>query len=695
MALLALRNGRRPLQDTVSSFALRLLIASHCQNPTSQGLAEALSHFPRLAFLDLSNTLAARDRSVLSRLRDLHLLQVLKLRYIHLRDEDIEIIAEATGIRVRSLDIRGNHLTDRSVRVLLGACFQAAEHSNGLPNGISRSPSNPVMEDWLAGLIRPDSVLVDEFKDSSYDDRFVRRLTSGIVSRLPYEDLPNSGITHLYIADNNLTVEGVAALVSSKKLYVLDVGTVNTGTVVSKLRSETSPSLADFDARHIRFPGVERVAPILAECAYEMTSLRLHHAIITKKTPLKDEKPAIATFELGGDPARQEMEGPAPAELDAEVIEMDATPPLYELPLEEPRPRYELAGDSTHFILTPPIGEKPTLSSEETCPGPRRGSAFAPEVAEPEEPDFDTPSVLTTTGLGAMAQAMNGISVTESSKATDSRVKSLETSRGTGEMQLALIEQQRRELRSTRLDKPHGLIPGMLPKLRTITLTDVPCYAKSRDVVDALVQFIKDCASEAELASLQALLRPSSMPKPGERQSEHDRHTAYRIFALRHIVLEMAPDELSSFANNTSTSKYVKRTKSSTEDADSEAFWSAAENDFTFFDDDEECGLPSIDTNSFVPQSVLSEKMVMPVSPVDKLPTLQRGSPKEPPIDVVQELANFRKERKAAYENAIGKGVQNVAGYWPGEVKVVRGHHFGEATDFYGNHFSAKGGVYR
>ncbi|KAL2039524.1 hypothetical protein N7G274_007796 [Stereocaulon virgatum] len=698
MALLALRNysnGRRPLQDTTPSFALRLLIASHCQNLTSQGLAENLSHFPRLAFLDLSNTLAARDRSVLSRLRDLPLLQVLKLRHVHLRDEDIEVIAEAIGIHVRSLDVRGNHLTDRCVRTLLEACFQAVEHFNGLPNGISHSSSNPVMEDWPAGLIRPDSMLLDEFKESSYDERFVRRLTSGIVSRLPYEDLPNSGITHLYIADNNLTVEGVAALVSSKKLYVLDIGTVKTGSIVSGLRSETSPSLTDFDARHIRFPGVETITPILAKCAYEMTSLRLHHAIITEKIPLKDENPAIATCELGDDTARQEMEGLTPAELDAEIIEMDATPPLYELPLEEPRPRYELAGDSAHFILTPPIGEKPTLSSEETYPGPRRGSAFAPEVVEPEEPDFDTPSVLTATGLGVMAQAMNGICVTESSKATGSSAKSLETSRGTREMQLALIEQQRRKLRSTRLYKSHCLIPGMLPKLRTITLTDVPCYAKSRHVVDALVQFIKDCASEAELASLQALMRPSSVRKPGERKSEHDRHTAYRIFALRHIVLEMAPDELSSFTNNTSTSKYVRRTKSSTEDADSEAFWSAAENDFTFFDNDEECGLPSIDTSSFVPQSMLSEKMLMPVSPVDKLPTLQRGSPKEPPIDVVQELVKFRKERKAAYENAVGKGMQYVAGYWPGEVKVVRGHQYGGETDFYGNHFSAKGGVYR
>ena len=67
---------------------------------------------------------------------------------------------------------------------------------------------------------------------------------------------------------------------------------------------------------------------------------------------------------------------------------------------------------------------------------------------------------------------------------------------------------------------------------------------------------------------------------------------------------------------------------------------------------------------------------------------------KEPLIDVVQELAKFRKERKAVYEDAVNRSVQHVDGYWPGEVKVVRGHHAGWKTDYYGNHY-AKGGVYR
>ncbi len=707
LALLALQsysNGRRPSTDENGpTFGLRLLIATHCQNTTSVGLAVALQRFPNLAFLDLSNTSAAREKSVLSKLRYLPLIQVLKLRNVYLRDEDIETLAEAIGIRVRSLDVQGNRLTDQSVTTLLRSCFVAEDSASGISPGRPHSSSNVVVDDWPAGFVRPDPAVLDEFKDHSYDERFVRRLTSGIVSRLPYEDLPNSGVTHLYIANNNLTVEGVAALVHSKKLYVLDAGTVDTGKIVTRPRSESSPQLPPFDPRHIRLPGAEKLTPTLSTCAHTMTSVRLHHAVITERAPPKEENPSVATCELNAaDTARQELEGPLPVEIDSAVYEMDAEPPLYELDLNEPQPRCELAGDTTHFVLSPPIGNKPALTKEESQPEARRGSVFAPEVVEQEQEESkdDAPPVLTATGLGSMAQAVNGISNPTGLWPLDMPAKVAEMGKGNVEMRQALIEQQRRKLRSSRLDKPHGLIPGMMPKLRTITLTDVPCYVNSRHVVEALIQFIKDCASEAELASLQARLQPSQSRKPGQRQAEHHRHNAREIFALQHLVLEMAPNVSPTSPRSAKVSKLIpNRTKSSTEDADSEAFWSAAENDFTFFDDDEECGLPSIDPDSFVPYSAISEKMTMPTSepgsPIDKLPTLKWQPPKkETVIDVVQELSKFRKGRKAAYEEALKRGVQHVDGYWPGEVKVVRGHHSGGKMDYYGNH-TEKSGVYR
>ena len=695
MALLALRsysNGRQPsLGGSEPQFALRLLIAGSCQNTTSQGLTEGLDRFPNLAFLDLSNTLATRDRNVLWKLGGLPLLQVLKLRSVHLRDEDVNILAEAIGLKVRSLDVQGNHLTDHSVRSLLISCFQADNDTNGSSSGRPRAISNLAVEDWPSGFVRPDPAVLDEFKDESYDERFVRRLTSGVVSRLPYEDMPNSGITHLYIANNKLTVEGVAALIRSGKLHVLDAGSVNKS--VQATLSEASQSLSTYDPRRIPLPGVEKLTPILSKCAQDMTSLRLHHAVITEDCPLKDESSLVAPSELSSGGTRDELNEPGPSELDAAVYELDATPPLYELEVRDPQPRYELPGDSTHFYVSLPIGDKPTLSEEESQPEARRGSIFAPEPLEQEESNEDVAPVLTATSLGSVTQAINGVNAPNQATNATSNDQS-DTGKGSAQLRIALIEKQRQDFRSSRLDKAHGLIPGMLPKLRALTLTNVPCFDGTGRVVDALIQFIKTCAVEAELADLQARLEVDPVPKPGERHSKHKRHTAREIFALRLIVLEMAPAV--SPVTPKSTSKLVNRTKSSTEDADSEALWSAAENDFTFFDNDEECGLPSIDTDTYVPNAALSEKFMMPADGFQpgNLPSLKTSGHRDTLVDVVQELTRFRKDRKAAYENAVARGLSHVDGYWPGEVKVIRGHHTGGKMDYYGNHFE-KGGVYR
>lgn len=696
MALLALRsysNGPRlSLGGSDPKFTLRLLIAGYCQNTTSQGLTEGLDHFPNLAFLDLSNTLAARDRNVLWKLGDLPLLQVLKLRSVHLRDEDVEVLAKAIGLKVRSLDVQGNHLTDHSVRSLLTSCFQGDnDTANGPSSGRQRATSNLAVEDWPSGLARPDPAVLDEFQDESYDERFVRRLTSGVVSRLPYEDITHSGITHLYIANNNLTVESIAALIRSEKIHVLDAGSVNTSVRV--MLSEASQSLSTFDPRRIRLAGAEKLTPVLSKCAQDMTSLRLHHAVITMDAPPKDESSPVASCELDAGETKHKPNEPVPGELDAVVYELDATPPLYELEVQGPQPRYELPGDPTHFYVCPPIGDKPTLSKEESQPEARRGSIFAPEPLEPEESDEDVAPVLTATGLGSIAQGVHGVNAPSQASPVTSNGRG-DTGKDSAQLRITLIEKQRQDFRSSRLDKAHGLIPGMVPKLRTLTLTDVPCFDSTGRVVDALIQFIKDCAFESELANLQARLEVDPVRKPGERRSKHNRHTAREIFALRHIALEMGPAV--SSVSPRSTANLTYRTKSSTEDADSEALWSAAKNDFTFFDNDEECGLPSVDTDTYVPTAALSEKYTVPADGFQpgNPPTPKTAQRKDAPVDVVRELAKFRRERKAAYDNAAARGVLHVEGYWPGEVKVVRGRHTGGKTDYYGNHFE-KGGVYR
>ncbi|MDP1051254.1 hypothetical protein, partial [Klebsiella quasipneumoniae] len=50
----------------------------------------------------------------------------------------------------------------------------------------------------------------------------------------------------------------------------------------------------------------------------------------------------------------------------------------------------------------------------------------------------------------------------------------------------------------------HHLHPHMLPKVRTLVLTDVPAVSLDPDTPRRLIQFIKDCAEEHELAKLSA-----------------------------------------------------------------------------------------------------------------------------------------------------------------------------------------------
>ncbi len=726
MALLALRShsdGRRSSigSETPPMFTLRLLVASYCQNTTPQGLAEALDHFPYLAYLDLSNTLAARDSIVLAKMGTLPQLQVLKLRNVHLRDEGMASLANAIGIRVRSLDVSENELTDQSIRTLLGSCFDAVQQgANGSSNTRHRSASNMPVEDWPAGFVRPDPAVLDEFRDESYDERFVRRLTSKVVSRLPFEDLPQSGITHLYISNNQVSVEGLAALIRSEKLHVLDAAAINTVKAIDRPFANSISSSVTGNNDHLNVPGLEKLTPVLIRCGQSMTSLRIDFSLVTTKAPILEDKPPLAVCELPTVGHQQPQELAASTHQIAELNNTE--PPTYELDSVEIVPAYELPAEPLELSsrITP-------LKSKLSVPEPeqretRRGSAFSPEVVEHQDGVVvDEPSpVLTATGLSSMAQATNGMTGSAPSFTTHTNASIASLPTGDPNLSLALIEKQRKDLHTEQEKSPFGLKPYMLPKLRTITLTDVPCYEAHHTAVDALIAFINSCASEANLALDEARLKPATFRKANQLDSRKDHHQKAReIFPLQRIVLEMAPTEAQhvtrAFSPQTSRSaKSIHRTLSSTEDADSEALWSASENDFTFFDNQEECGLPASETGTFthMPLSALPEKIAVSadepagssIPPPTQRQPYSRHTRKHNqlgeeggPTNVVAELAAFRKERKVAFENAAARGIRHVEGYWSGEVKVVREHKLGPSIggrlDYYGNYFER--GVYR
>ncbi|KAL9600988.1 MAG: hypothetical protein Q9219_002810 [cf. Caloplaca sp. 3 TL-2023] len=682
--------GDAPTDEGVRpSFTLRLLIANQCTNTTQRSLADSLVAFPDLVFLDLSRTLGVRDAAVLSQLRHMHSLQILKLCGIQLRDVDMSILAESIGIRVRSLDVRDNLLTDNSVRTLLHSCFLTTsdanvESSSTRPRGLSGATE----EDWPAGILKPDPSVLDEFRDESFDERYLKRLTQGVISRLPSDDQPHSGITHLYIANNRLTVEGVSSLLRSTRLHVLDAGAVDTVRHFHSTSASFSPSSPHFRGNTLDLPGAEKIVPVLAKNASNnLTSIRIDHTVITKSIVFDVEDPERKVCELSSDVHRHEQ---------------DSSPPVYELPHEQAE-RFELPGDSVHMILSPPMGTKPEDQGP-TIPLPvKRGSIYAPEaVHHHNESTEDASPILTATGLNTTAQAINGVS----SPASDLPAPILELEQADSPpkspyLSQSILEKQRQDVHSMQFSKPHGLLPSMLPRLRSLTLTDVPFFDHTNQVIDALTDFIRCCASELELAKAQLNLESTELKNQSRRNKKPLRQAVGDIFALRKITLEMSSPQLfgpshrqSDSPRTPQTTNFPFRSKSSTEDADSEAFWAAQEKDFSFFDDDVECGLPSIEPGLHFPTPTLAEKMVLPTDST-ALPTLQQPVKADAGRDVIQELTKFRRERKSAYEAALRRGEKSVEGYWPGEVKVVR-NQGGKtaAVDFYGNYFE-KGYIYR
>ena len=642
-------------------------------------------------------------------------LQILKIRNIQLRDENMEVLADAIGLRVRSLDIRDNKITDTSVRTLLSKCVHTTRDIQASQSRTSRGLNGAGEEDWPSGVARPDSHLLNEFRGEDIDERFLRRLTQGVVDRLPSEDLPSTGLTHLYIANNFITVEGVASLLKSQNLHLLDAGTADTVKALGVPR--TRSSFSQPPSYSMCLPGAEKLTPILERFASKnLTYLRLHHAVVTEAAIYKDDM--LLPMELPADDAGiAELES-----AESSRYELDGVAPVYELAASGmATPRYELPGDSMHVLVSPAIGNPPVPSfGELAISGMRRGSAFAPEVLE--GPEFaeneEEPVVLSATGLGSLAQAVNGIG----SRTTREGQESLPAQppnkdggpaeEGSIASSIAIIEQQRRDLRAHSVDNPQGLFPGALPVLRTLVLTDLPCMDKTQHVVNSLKKFLDDCATECKLATIQASLEHPLLYIPGKPRSAHLQHRKRELFALKRIVLEMAPPLPAGSSSGdmpasprTPTQRTWSLNRSSTEDSDTEAFWVAQENDFSFFGD-EECGLPAAEPGMHFPMSALSEKMVLPMDSLHSggLPTLQQPEQPDPEqgLDVVQELAKYRKEKKAMYENALRFGKKFVDGYWPGEVKVVRmsgkkdlggGRRRGGSVDWYGNY--NENGVYR
>jgi len=391
-SLLALRTtglvGRKALSSEeerppLPTFGLKLLLASGEPNATSLGLTVAIPRFPNLVYLDLSYTTPARDAAVLAALQPLHDLQALKLRGIGLRDGEVEVLANSIGIRVRLLDLRDNQLTDMAVRSLMQVCFLP-------PDAPPSSRLN--VEDWPVGMTPgPDFFSLDTLRSEEFDHELLKQLTRPFTGRLAFEDIPHRGLTHLYISGNHLSVEGISSLLKSKRLHILDGGTVDTVKTITRTHSLTEPTRYTDE---VRFPGAEKLVPVLArDASKNLTYLRIDHALVTANTDHTAKEPTRSphgdTVELAGSaplsaelPARSRpmVEAAAPAHYPAEMPGISG--PIFELDATPAPPRHELIGDLMYFAVSPPVGEKPAESSPAgEMMSPIRGEGpYAPEV---------------------------------------------------------------------------------------------------------------------------------------------------------------------------------------------------------------------------------------------------------------------------------------------------------------------------
>ncbi|EHA19176.1 hypothetical protein ASPNIDRAFT_187314, partial [Aspergillus niger ATCC 1015] len=730
--------------DTASqTYNVRLLLADSEPNATSHGIAGTLLRFPELIYLDLSYTTPARDRMVLSSLSQLENLQVLKLRGIGLKDNDAEFLANAIGRRVRFLDLRNNLLTDMSIRSLLQACF--------LPPGAEDRLQRATLASLGSLAHSPQSrpLLADRrlLRTPLLDEQILKALTQSLTGRSWVEDLSHAGITHLYIAENPISVEGAASLLFSSRLHALDVGTVD--TIESIGRSQNSLASPQEDTH--KLPGAEKLIPILGSVAKgNLTYLRAHHAVCTVDAPSRETSTA--------DMLLPEL----PAETESEVrlvAELGTNHEIYELPSNE-APVFELPGSpvpqSPDWPTQPAErGRKPIVYEDEPLPDLRRGSVFAPEVIGADQV------------TGSIPQCSSPLSV------EDPRAQKIQE----------LLAKRPKSLPrrdNKRCYFPY-LHPSHVPHLETLVLTDVPSHVQANSpILESLIRFITACSNEALLATLQAGSDYSLAPGRARARSEQER--ARSLFGLRRLVLEITPSvESNRLSRWTPASHRIGASKSSTGDRDSEKLWSAAEGDFSFFGG-EECGVPDVYSGKYFPMAALNEKVTLipedddvnplqsdmasspnmlhpdplrsrsnSVDPATTPLNMRSHSPLQgegrdmgphnevPDVDLVAELAAFRRSKKAEYEDMLRRdrrrrgttstlssrfspsvssfqtispssSINTLAaasaphspiahyleGHWKGEVKIVRNpapKGRSGVVDMYGNYFE-KGYLY-
>ncbi|KAK6432011.1 hypothetical protein LTR95_011822 [Oleoguttula sp. CCFEE 5521] len=229
---------------------------------------------------------------------------------------------------------------------------------------------------------------------------------------------------------------------------------------------------------------------------------------------------------------------------------------------------------------------------------------------------------------------------------------------------------------SSSSDADAFLHPAMLPHLRTLILTDFPATSPDRKLIDRLVDYITDCATQAAYAHAQA--KSDWKSPPGRAgQARTLQHSAEQVFALERIVLELSQHLPTVNAGDAISSAQASKL-SMTEEPDSEVLWSAAAGDFSFFEGESGAAIDEANNNdlSRSPPREDSQPTYVPVQSQAQV------------VDNIAVLSAFRKDRRLAHEQDAATNTKHTytEGYWPGVVQIVRsasGVHADEAADYH------------
>lgn len=238
------------------SYGLKVLTAFAATNVVASSLECALQCFPQLKYLDLSSTRAANTTSVLRLIASSHnfpALEILKLRNIGLTDHGLDILSDGLGTRVWSLDLRNNRLTESSMHSFLHSCTLPPHHIT--PNRFHEDQM-----DYVNGLGPADD-------EASVVRHFAIPQT---ISTLRHH---STGVTHLYVSDNPLSIASFCALIGRWRLIALDWGKLRYD---SDERAET-PIEAEEMARRLTVAVLEAELKAGARLHY----LRIEHGLVT------------------------------------------------------------------------------------------------------------------------------------------------------------------------------------------------------------------------------------------------------------------------------------------------------------------------------------------------------------------------------------------------------------------------------